>query len=105
MFSKKYSSPQRRGDAEKYKLILKIFSALRRLRGNLIFPVFINPQLKSQTALRHHSSQSAMKMSVSRGFCELRFDPKTIFFPSGENMGKLSNTLLKVTRSRPVPSM
>ena len=41
-----------------------------------------------------YSTQSAMKMSVSCGFCGLRFEAQTSFFPSGENMGKLSKTVL-----------
>ena len=42
----------------------------------------------------YHSAQSAMKISVSRGFCGLRFEAKASFLPSGENMGKLSKLLL-----------
>src|SRR5574337_1276577 len=49
--------------------------------------------------------QSAMKISVSCGFIGFRFEAQTSFRPSGENMGKLSKTLLKVMRSSPVPSM
>ena len=51
-----------------------------------------------------HSTQSAMKMSVWCRFCGLRFDAQDNFLPSGENMGKLSNVVLNVMRSSPVPS-
>src|SRR5690606_8587756 len=48
------------------------------------------------------STQSAMKTFVSPGVAELRFDAKTSFLPSGENIGKPSKSAAYVTRSRPV---
>ncbi len=42
----------------------------------------------------HHHTQSAMKMFVSPGFFAFRFDAKTNFFPSGENIGKPSKVSL-----------
>src|SRR6266404_4530842 len=41
-----------------------------------------------------YSTQSAMKMFVSPRTFPLRFEAKTSFFPSGENIGKPSNVSL-----------
>src|SRR5215211_4635379 len=51
-----------------------------------------------------YSTQSAMNTFVSPGFASSRFEAKTIFLPSGENIGKPSKDSLNVTRSRAVPS-
>ena len=53
---------------------------------------------------RRYSTQSAMKTFVSPGRRPFRFEAKTSFRPSGENMGNPSNASLAVIRSRPVPS-
>ena len=59
------------------------------------FPGLIShAALKPLSHERSYSTQSAMNMSVSCGFLAFRFEPKTSFFPSGENMGKLSKTSL-----------
>ena len=50
-----------------------------------------------------HSTQSAMKTSVSPCFAALRLEQKTIFLPSSENIGKPSKASLNVTRSIPEP--
>ena len=51
-----------------------------------------------------YSTQSAMNTFVSPRVFALRFEAKTSFLPSGENIGKPSNVSLKVMRSSPVPS-
>ncbi len=51
-----------------------------------------------------HSIQSAMKTLVSPRFLAFRFEAKTSFLPSGENMGKPSKVSWSVMRSRPLPS-
>src|SRR5437660_542074 len=53
---------------------------------------------------RRYGLQSAMNTFVSPSTFQFRFDPKTSFFPSGENIGKPSKVSLKVTCSRPLPS-
>ena len=53
---------------------------------------------------RVHSAQSAMKTLVSPCLAALRFEQKTIFLPSGENIGNPSKVSLNVTRSSPEPS-
>jgi len=42
----------------------------------------------------HHSTQSAMKTFVSPWVLALRFEAKTNFLPSGENIGKPSKVSL-----------
>ena len=46
-----------------------------------------------------YSTQSAMKIFVSPVLAALRFEAKTSFFPSGENIGNPSNVSLNVIRS------
>ena len=45
-----------------------------------------------------------MKMFVSAGCFARRLEANTILFPSGLNIGKLSNSGLVVTLSSPLPS-
>lgn len=42
---------------------------------------------------------------MARGFLAFRFEANASLLPSGENIGKLSNTLLKVMRCKPLPSL
>src|SRR5688500_12736674 len=58
----------------------------------------------TQTCHMSYQTQSAINTFVSPGFLAPRFDAKTSFFPSGENIGNPSNVSLNVTRSMPVPS-
>jgi len=74
-------------------------------KQHLRFP--FTEQVEAQAAAAicpAHSTQSAMNTFVSPCFAALRFEQKTIFRPSGENIGKPSNVSLNVRHSWPVPS-
>ena len=69
--------------------------------SQMLIPGYLLPRLRRELV---HSIQSAMNTFVSPRLLALRFDAKTNFFPSGENIGKPSKVSLSVMRSRPLPS-
>src|SRR5205085_11065595 len=91
-----------RSHANKAPILLNIkiaFGIQRRSLRERIFEFFVH---KLRSIIQ--SIQSAMKTFVSPFTFPLRFEAKTSFLPSGENIGKPSKVSLYVMRSRPVPS-
>src|SRR5262245_47984772 len=75
-------------------------TAIDLIHSQVDWPTVLDPFVLSLTLLLlayFGSFHSARKMLVSPGIFPYRFDANTSFFPSGENMGKPSKSLLVVT--------
>jgi hypothetical protein len=90
-------------DGERKAIDLRVVSGGHEGDEGMSSTVFMSSSLHSLHPLQ--SFQSAMKTFVSVPDASCRFDAKTSFVPSGENIGNPSKVSLNVTCSSPVPSM